>query len=249
MFFKLILIVFVVFVIVYYFHSKLYYYQNKHLKIDQLETYDYLKFESSIKQKNLLIIRNYHKFNNIINQNSLQKYSQKIKLKDALIKDVINSNSNSFILNKMEYRKLPKKLKIINQFGSKLSINKDLFLSYGKKEGSTSIINLKYDRNIFHVLKGELTIFLFQPSYNKKLYLNKTDNQSILFSDIDVRKVDYQKYPKYKKVESNTIQIKLREGHLLYIPNSWSYYIIYNKESILLNYCFHTVVSKIISYL
>ena len=107
----------------------------------------------------------------------------------------------------------------------------------------------KENINFFHILDGELTIYLFNPKYNKKLNLNKTQNLSVKANDINIRNPDVTKFPNFQEINKNTIQIKLRKGNILYIPNNWSYYLEYNQNTLLLNYCFHTVVSKIISYM
>lgn len=252
---NVLLIIIIIIIIVFYFHSKKYYYQNKKLSIEQLETYDYKNAENIIKNKQIMIIRNYHKLNKFINLENLIKYNKSIQIinhSDYTINNIINGLYNSFLLYKFRInnKKLMKKLKIIRQFGSDISILKEMFISYGKRDDSTTIINLKYNRNFFHILKGEITIFLIKPRKNikDKLYLKNTDNNSILNSEINVRNPNYKEYPKFKKINQNTIQIILREGNLLFIPNNWSYYIFYNKETVLLNYLFHTPISKVLSF-
>ena len=245
---KIIVLILIISSIVLFFHNKQYNYFNNNLKIEQLETYERNKIENYIKEKNLVIVRNYQELNDNINLKILLKYNKDIKFIDNplyTIKKIVNRLYNSFLLNKIKINNLD--LKIIKQFGSDLSINKDIFLSNGKKHNSTTIVMTKFNRNYFHVIKGSLTIYLFTPKQEKFLYLNKTNNNELLNSEINVNNPNFELFPKYKNVINDNIKIILREGNLLFIPNNWSYYIIYNEETILLNYCFHNIISRLIT--
>lgn len=251
MFFKISLIIIIILVILFIFHKKKYDYQNPKLNIQQLEQYNYDNAEDILKQKDIMIIRKFPKLNKLINYKNIVENKHAIDFinhKQLTIESLIKEN-NSFLLYEFDIKnsRIEKKIKVLKQLGSDLSLQKYMFMSYGKTNETTSIIQLKYNRNYFHVIQGKVTIHLFNPKLSKYLYLNKTNNNSISMSDLDVNNLDEQ-YKKFNKADKHKITIILREGNLLYIPNNWSYYIQYNNNSIVLNYLFHTIVSKLLSY-
>ncbi len=251
--FKIIIICIVIALIVLsIFHIKKYVSNPKedNLQLKQMETYDYEKAEEIMNEKNLLIIRNYKKINNLINEKSLLKFNKQIKFVEnttTTIKNVLQNKHDSFLLYKINFN--DNKLSVIKQFGSDLSIQNNIFVSYGKANLTTSIICLQYNRNFLHIIKGSIRICLFSPNYRKDLYLNKSKgNPSILSSKIDLQNPEYLLYPEYKDIENEYIEMILRKGNLLFIPNKWSFYIKYIENTTMLQYTFDTMVSKMFKF-
>lgn len=252
MFFKISLLIIIILVILFIFHRKKYYYQNPNLNIQQLEYYNHNDAEKIIKAKDIMIVRNFKKLNKLINYKNIveNKHSIKFNNHEKLTISKLIKDNKSFLLYQFDIKnpKIEKKIKVLKQLGSDLSLQKYMYMSYGKRNDITSIINLKFNRNYFHIIKGDIKIHLFNPMYSRRLYLKTTNDNSISISDINVSNPNMKKHKKYKKAIPHKITMILREGNLLYIPNNWSYYIEYNMDSIILNYSFHTIVSKLLSY-
>ena len=225
--------------------------KESELELQQIENYNHLDAESIIHKKNLLIIRKYKELNKLININSLLKFNKKIKFidyPDISMQKVILNKLNSFLFYKINFN--DNKLPIIKQFGSDLSFQNNIFVSYGKSNSTTSIISLNYNRNFFHVVKGSIRICLFSPNYRKQLYLTKSkQNPSILSSSINLEKPEYLLYPEFKNIQNEYIEIVLRKGNLFFIPNKWSFYIKYLEDTTLLHYTFDTLISKVFSFI
>lgn len=220
------------------------------LQLQQMENYNREDAETIIKNKNLLIIRKYKELNKLININSLLKYNKQIKFLEhptTTIQKVLLNKLHNFLFYKINFN--DNKLPIIKQFGSDLSIQKNIFVSYGKTNSITSILSLNYNRNYFHVIKGSIRICLFSPNYRNQLYLTKSKNKSISSSNINLQKPDYLLYPEFKSIQNEYIEIVLRKGNLLFIPNKWSFYIKYIEDTTLLHYNFDTMISKALSFI
>ena len=167
-----------------------------------------------------------------------------INKKNLLIVRKYNELNN--LININIFRKLP----IIKQFGSDLSFQNNIFVSYGKSNLTTSILSLNFNRNYFHIIKGSIRICLFSPNYIKQLYLTKfNQNSSISSSSINIQKPDYLLHPEFKNIQNEYIEIVLRKGNLLFIPNKWSFYIKYIEDTTILHYTFHTLISKAFSFI
>ena len=231
------------------FHLKEYYQHpiSSQITIEQNENYQQQKMDALLKKKTIVIIRNYKKLNSLINLTNLQKYNELIKFKNYnySIIDIINNKIPSFILFQINFaRDLP----IVSNLGSPLTISKKIFATWGIQNTITSITSLAYERNYFHVIKGEIVIYLIKPALKSKLSLTHSKNKSIKTSDIDIQNPEMLLYPEYSDVQKEYIPITLRQGNLLYLPNDWSFYIYYKKNTLLLNYNFQTITSKIASY-
>jgi len=251
---KIILITAVVAIIVIIaFHIKKFMYipKESELQLQQIENYNHDEAETIINKKNLLIIRKYKELNKLININSLLKYNKKIKFSDhpnVTMQKVLLNKINSFLFYKINFN--DNKLPIIKQFGSDLSFQNNIFVSYGKSNLTTSIVSNNFNRNFIHIIKGSIRICLFSPNYRKQLYLTKsTQNPSILSSNINLNKPEYLLYPDFKTIENEYIEIKLRKGNLFFIPNKWSFYIKYLEDTTLLHYTFDTLISKAFSFI
>ncbi len=247
---KKILLIIVIIVIIVIFHYKKYctHPDTSNLNIEQLEDYIYKLFNSLAQKKNIIIIRNYKKLNNLINLDNFKKYNSQITFlqSDYQIKSVIDNKYDSFILYPIQFiRKIP----LIHNLGSILTVDTSIFASYGKKDTITSIISLRYERNYIHVVKGEIIIYLINPLFKNKLYLQKTHNLSIELSPINIQKPERLLYPEYNDVPNHFVPINLKKGNLLFLPNDWSFYIFYKEDSILLHYGNHTIISKMAQYL
>ena len=150
---KIILITIIITIIILViFHTKKYLTIPKEddLQLQQIENYNRDTAETIINNKNLLIIRKYKELNKLININSLLKYNKKIKFidhTDITIQKVLLNKINNFLFYKIKFN--DNKLPIIKQFGSDLSFQKNILVSYGKSNLTTSILSLNYNRNFF----------------------------------------------------------------------------------------------------
>jgi len=70
-------------------------------------------------------------------------------------------------------------------------------------------------------LQGTKNISLYPPSQFSLIYYRPWYSYSWLFSQVDTRKPDYQKFPKFKRTEPLTFT--LAPGEILFIPVHWGH--------------------------
>jgi hypothetical protein len=78
------------------------------------------------------------------------------------------------------------------------------------KDKKTNIVKEKSNRSFLFILEGEIRLFLFSPMEEIEFEKNNISKYNI-FNEPD----------KFKNI--NFLEIKLAEGHILYIPRGWSY--------------------------
>ena len=240
---KIILIsIIIAIVIILIFHIKKFITNKREdeINLDQFETYKRNKIEESIHSKNIMIIRKYNKLNSLINKQNLKKYENQIEFvnnDDLTISDVLNNNKLNVFLEEISFSK---KLPIIRQLGSDLSIENKILITKGNISEVTPILCTTFNRTFIHILKGSVNICLFSSNHKNSLEL-ENNNLPFLKSSLDKNSKNFENKKK------DQIEIILREGNILFLPNNWSFYIKYNQNTIFLTYSFNSIVSKLVN--
>ena len=239
---KIIISILVTVVIIFIFHI---YKFIKHptddeINLDQYETYEYDNIENSINNKNIVVIRNYRNLNTQINENNLQKYEKQINFpnKNQLtINKILNKETKVYLERITFSQKLP----VLRQFGSDLSIEHNIYITTGNSMETTLINCVPFNRTFIHVLKGKMNICLFTPNHKSKLQLKNKENTDFKESTLN------QNEDSFKSIKDHQIEIVLREGNVLCLPNNWSFYNKYISDTLFLTYTFNTITSKVVN--
>ena len=232
--------------IIFYMHVKKFKQVSNEQVILQMEDFNKKNLEEIIISKNPIVIRTYTNLNNIITTDLIKNSKTQIKYDNNKFISIDKAIDDFSIINQYtSFNKLylDKKYNEITDLASPLSFFKNNFINLGKKDIVTKITSVTYDRTYIHLLDGELKVYLFHPKNIPKLYLKKKNR--ILTSNISVKNPDYKKYPKYKNTEY--MEIILRKGNVIQIPNKWSFYIEHIDDSIFGFYTSDTIVSKVVS--
>ena len=93
-------------------------------------------------------------------------------------------------------------------------------------------------------VEGTQKIALFHPKETKNLYTSSIYNKYRVQSNVDFWNLDSQKYPMTDK--ANYIEIILRPGNILLIPNYWWFTTKTEENSISIQVSINTLSSHII---
>ncbi|KZN31712.1 hypothetical protein N474_02275 [Pseudoalteromonas luteoviolacea CPMOR-2] len=96
-----------------------------------------------------------------------------------------------------------------------------------------------FSHNIAVVLKGKREFKLFPTNQVNNLYIGPISRTpgGTPISLVDVTNPDYEKFPRYKQAEAESITIELNAGDAVFIPNLWWHSVqSLSDENILLNY-------------
>ncbi|MBY0217735.1 cupin-like domain-containing protein [Paenibacillus illinoisensis] len=77
--------------------------------------------------------------------------------------------------------------------------------------------------NFLAQVTGEKRLILFSPKQNKRLYGFPYHSKNHNLSPIDFNNPNYDKYPKFKDVES--IECTIKSGEVLFLPVHWWHYV------------------------
>ena len=116
------------------------------------------------------------------------------------------------------------------------------------KKGTASSIH--YDSNGCHNInaqvKGSKHVVLFEPKEYKNLYM-RTITQDLSynnFSNVNWKKLDYNKFPNLKNVEY--LEGTIEAGDIIFIPIFWLHYFDHLSEiNINVNFCWHPDAIKL----
>lgn len=142
------------------------------------------------------------------------------------IKDLVNSDTrwkcllnHTFIKQNKLYNPIHE---IISRCSPKLSLNNRYSITISS-EGFIEPLQYSQSYKIMITsIRGNKTIRIFNPSYKNSLYMDSKFHPNYRMSKINIWD-DWEKLCKrYKKIKSTQfIDIKLREGNTLLIPNFW----------------------------
>ena len=77
---------------------------------------------------------------------------------------------------------------------------------------------------------------------------NENTRWEFLYENTDFKESTLnQNKDSFKSIKDHQIEIVLREGNVLCLPNNWSFYNKYISDTLFLTYTFNTITSKVVN--
>lgn len=122
-----------------------------------------------------------------------------------------------------------------------LSSNYDIL--FGSENSFTPLKYNLYNRNYFYVCDGSIKIKLIPPVFTKHLNI-ESDYENFEFrSPINAWEVQSKYNDNYSK--SKVMEVVLSKNNVIYVPSYWCYTIQFQKEAIVLNTSYSTLMSNL----
>lgn len=231
---KLILIIATCYLIIYIIYSfpfkyKLFVSRN----CSELDVFNINYFKTNFKNHDILI--SYSPSNSI----DMDTTYKKVKLSEYI--DNYIRDKNYYFKTEDQYNflneiGLEKRLLTIfrNNFKHSFRLNDRLSFWLGGKGSTTSFHVDIEDISYLYVIEGKKKVILISPIYYKYMYPVKKYYHYAIYSQIDFKNIDYNKYPLFKKVKSQ--EIILNEGDCLLIPRNWWHAIENIEDTLAISY-------------
>lgn len=219
--------------IIYNYPMRFYVYRNKNIKKLQKYTIDYF-VKKHKKQKCLVVYspNGTHDYDTHCVIITLEDYVNNY-LKKGLYNYYLKTEDEYNLLGMMGEEQNMKTI-MKQQFSYRYVYDSQLSFFIGAKHSTTDFHTDKEDIQIIYVIQGTKKINLASPFEDYNMYARHPYNNYGLYSDIDMKNIDFERFPKFKNVKIK--EVILHAGDALLIPRNWWHSVENMEDSVAITY-------------
>ncbi len=246
------IILILTYIIIYWIYHNPSNYYIKNISIQELNDYNINYFKNNFGNEKILV--SYSPSNSI--DMDTEYYSMKLS---EYFEKYFN-NSDYYFKTEDQYNFLEqinlesKFLRLCRQiFKHNLILNDRISFWLGGIGTTTSFHVDIEDISYLYIIEGCKKIYLINPKYTRYMYPYPTYYHYAIYSQIDFKNIDYQKYPLFKYVKIETVILK--EGQSILIPRNWWHAVENIIPTVAISYklyrpifCFFGIIPELVRY-